>query len=103
MNEGPAAPGSGGGSAPPTAEGSRNPFGSGRFRRWWLASMVAGTGVGIQSVTVPLYIRDRVALDDRALAISAVLIASTLPGAFLALFGGAIADRIEQRRILART
>ncbi|NNL66733.1 MAG: MFS transporter [Myxococcales bacterium] len=86
-----------------TADGSRNPFESSRFRRWWLASMVAGTGIGIQSVTVPLYIRDRVAFDDRAVAISGALIASTLPGAFLALFGGTAADRIEQRRILART
>jgi len=64
---------------------------------------VAGTGIGIQTVTVPLFIRDRVALDDRAVAISAALIAQTLPGAFLALFGGAAADRIEQRHILVRS
>jgi len=65
--------------------------------------MVAGTGVGIQTVTVPLFIRDRVALDERALAISAALIAQTLPGALLALVGGAMADRLERRRILLRT
>ena len=82
---------------------SRNPFESPGFRRWWAASLVAGTGVGIQVVTVPLFIRDRVAGDDRALAISAALIAQTLPGALLALFGGAIADRVEQRRILVRS
>jgi len=81
----------------------RNPFASNHFTRWWLASMVAGTGVGIQTVTVPLFIRDRVALDERALAISAALISQTLPGALLALVGGAMADRLERRRILLRT
>jgi len=65
--------------------------------------MVAGTGVGIQAVTVPLFIRDRVALEDRALAISAALVAQTLPGALLALVGGTLADRVERRRILLRT
>jgi MFS family permease len=88
----------------PAADPSaRNPFASPGFGRWWLASLVAGTGVGIQSVTVPLFIRDRVELDARALAIAGALIAQTLPGAFLALFGGAIADRVERRRILVRT
>jgi len=65
--------------------------------------MVAGTGVGIQAVTVPLFIRDRVHLDVRALAIAAALVAQTLPGAVLALIGGTLADRVERRRILART
>jgi MFS family permease len=81
----------------------RNPFTSGRFTRWWLATLVAGTGIGIQTVTVPLFIRGRVAIDARALAISGALIAQTLPGALLTLVGGAIADRVERRRILVRT
>jgi MFS family permease len=80
---------------------SRNPFTSRRFPTWWIASMVAGTGVGIQSVTIPLFIRDRVDDETRALAIAAALVAQTLPGALLALVGGAIADRVERRRILA--
>jgi MFS family permease len=92
-----------GGVAPAAPAASRNPFDSPGFRRWWAASLVAGTGVGIQAVTVPLFIRDRVALDDRAVAISAALVAQTLPGALLALFGGAVADRVEQRRILVRS
>jgi len=87
----------------PTSLPSRNPFASRQFARWWLASMIAGTGVGIQTVTVPLFIRDRVSLDERALAISSVLIAQTMPGALLALVGGVMADRIERRRILLRT
>jgi len=89
--------------APGAAEGSRNPFSVAGFRTWWLASVVAGTGVGIQAVTVPLYIRDRVSEDQRAVAIAAALICQTLPGAVLALFGGVVADRVERRRILVRT
>jgi MFS family permease len=65
--------------------------------------MVAGSGVGIQAVTVPLFIRDRVPTDARALAIAGALIAQTLPGAALTLVGGAVADRVERRRILVRT
>ena len=82
---------------------SRNPFASAGFARWWLASLVAGTGVGIQAVTVPLFIRDRVEGDARALAIAAALIVQSLPGALLTLLGGTLADRVERRRILART
>lgn len=82
---------------------SRNPFASPRFVRWWLGSLVAGTGVGIQVVTVPLFLRDRVDGDSRAVAIAAALIAQTLPGAALALVGGAMADRVERRRILVRS
>lgn len=82
---------------------ARNPFASPRFTRWWIASMFAGTGVGIQTVTVPLFIRDRASLDARALAIAAVLVAQTLPAALLALVGGTVADRMERRRILVRT
>lgn len=81
----------------------RNPFASAKYRSWWLASVVAGSGVGIQAVTVPLFIRDRVSPDDRALAIAAALICQTLPGALLALVGGVVADRTERRRILVRT
>lgn len=65
--------------------------------------MLGGTGVGIQSVTVPLFIRDRVSAGDRALSIAAALVAQMLPGACLALVGGAVADRVENRRILFRT
>lgn len=84
-------------------EVSRNPFSVVGFRIWWLASVVAGSGVGIQAVTVPIFIRDRVSEDFRATAIAAALICQTLPGAALALVGGVVADRVERRRILVRT
>lgn len=86
-----------------TAEESRNPFSAPGYRNWWAASVVAGTGVGIQAVTVPLFIRDRVSDDARPLAIAAALICQTLPAAAFALFGGVVADRVERRRILVRS
>lgn len=82
---------------------STNPFAASGFTRWWLGSLVAGTGLGIQAVTIPLFLRDRVEGNTRALAIAGALIAQTLPGAVLALVGGAVADRVERRRILVRT
>jgi len=93
-------------SAEPAVAGAaptRNPFASPGFARWWLGSLVAGTGIGIQSVTVPLFVRDRVEPDARALAIAGALVATTLPAALLSLVGGAVADRVERRRILVRT
>ncbi|MBI2764782.1 MAG: MFS transporter [Chloroflexi bacterium] len=92
-----------GAAAPAIPHEQRNPFRVANFRRWWLASIFGGAGVGIQTVTVPLFIRDRVAEDHRALAIAAVLIAQNLPAAFFALVGGVAADRVERRRILVRT
>ncbi len=84
-------------------EETRNPFSVVGYRYWWAASVAGGTGVGIQAVTVPLFIRDRVSEDHRPLAIAAALICQTLPGAALALFGGVVADRVERRRILVRS
>jgi len=85
------------------AAGTRNPFTSPRYRQWLTASIIAAVRVGITNVTVPLFIRDRVCEDLRAIAIAAALISLTLPGALLTLVGGTFADRIERRRILVRT
>jgi MFS family permease len=84
--------------SPPTRE-SRNPFAIPDYRGWWTASLVSSLGLGIAVVAVPLFIRDRVAEEDRALAIAAALIAQSLPGALLTLAGGVIADRVDRRRI----
>jgi MFS family permease len=84
-------------------ETTRNPFATMGYRLWWAASVVAGLGVGIQTTTVPLFIKDRVSTDHRELAIAAALICQQLPGALFALIGGVVADRIERRRILVRT
>ena len=99
----PASPGRATLAAPVDHAHSRNPFASAGFPRYWAALMIAGTGLGIQTVTVPLLLRDRVALDERAAAISAALIVQHLPGALLALVGGALADRVERSRVLVTT
>jgi len=82
---------------------SRNPFASAMYQRWWAGSVLGAAGVGIANVTVPLFIRDRVDEDIRAIAIAGALISLTLPGALLTLIGGTVADRTERRRILVRT
>ena len=87
--------------APSPAPG-RNPFAFPQYRWYWLSSFLGAMGIGIQIVTVPLFIRDRVAEDDRALLIALALICQTLPSAALILLGGVAADRLERRRILMR-
>lgn len=82
--------------------GPRNPFVSRDYRAWLTASVVTALGVGIQIVTVPLFIRDRVEPDERAAVIAGALIIQTLPGVFLTLLGGVVADRIEPRLLLFR-
>ena len=76
----------------PTAEAAppagRNPFVNRDYRAWVTASVVMALGVGIQIVTVPLFIRDRVEPDERAAVIAGALIIQTLPGVFLTLLGG---------------
>lgn len=91
-----AAPGS------PAFPESRNPFRTRAYVIWWLATIFGGMGVGIQVVTVPLFVRDRVAEDDRALAISFALISVSVPLAVLLLVGGVVADRVERRKIMTR-
>ena len=86
-----------------TAGEARNPFRVRGYVIWLIASVLAGTGVGIQAVTVPLFVRDRVSDDHRALAIAAVLVCQNAPAALFALVGGVVADRVERRRILVRT
>ena len=88
----------------PTAEApeGRNPFVNRDYRAWLTASVVTALGVGIQIVTVPLFIRDRVEPDERAAVIAGALIIQTLPGVFLTLLGGVIADRVDPRLLLFR-
>jgi len=56
--------------------------------------------MGVQIVTVPTYVLDR--MDTRFFVAFAVL-CQTVPTALFTLFGGAAADRIGQRRILRTT
>ncbi len=82
--------------------GTRNPFASADYRKWWAASVLVGLGLGIQLVSVPLFVRDRVDPDYRALAFMGALLAETVPASALVLIGGVVADRVERRAILVR-
>lgn len=84
------------------AEGPRNPLSSGDYRAWLTATVAMALGVGLQIVTVPLFIRDRVGEDELAPVIAGALIIQTLPGVFLTLLGGVVADRMEPRLLLFR-
>ena len=81
---------------------SRNPFATVKYRWYWAAVVCGGMGVGIQIVTIPLFIRDRVGADHRELIIAAALIAQTVPAALLMLLGGVAADRFSRNRIMIR-
>lgn len=84
-----------------TGAESRNPFRTADYRAWWLASVTGALGTGIATVSVPLFVRDRVAEDERAAAIAAALFAQAAPSALLILVGGVVADRKDRRRVLS--
>jgi len=89
-----------GASAFPTE--SRNPFRTPAYRAYFAAVICGAMGVGIQVVTVPLFIRDRVSADNRELLIGLALICQLLPQALLILVGGVAADRLERQKIMVR-
>ena len=78
----PAVPG-----AVPGTELTRNPFRTSAYRRYFAAVVCGAMGVGIQVVTVPLFVRDRVSADNRELLIGLALICQLLPQAVLILGG----------------
>jgi MFS family permease len=92
------------GAALPSAavEESRNPFRTPAYRTYFAAVICGAMGVGIQIVTVPLFIRDRVSVDNRELLIGLALICQLLPQAVLILVGGVAADRLQRHRIITR-
>jgi MFS transporter, ENTS family, enterobactin (siderophore) exporter len=89
-------------SVPGAPEATRNPFATTAYRWYWAAVVCGAMGVGIQVVTVPLFIRDRVGGGDRELIIAMALIAQTVPAACLMLVGGVAADRLQRQRIMTR-
>ena len=66
-----------------------------RFRFLWLSRTISATGIGVSRVALVL-----LASPAGAGAVSLVLLASTLPQ-LLGPVAGAVADRVDQRRLLA--
>ena len=81
---------------------TRNPFATANYRWWWAATICGAFAVGLQWVTVPLFVVDRVSADRRELAVAGVLFAQLITSAVLMLVGGVVADRVERRSILLR-
>ncbi|MFD3453576.1 MFS transporter [Streptomyces sp. NPDC058691] len=77
--------------------GERAPAWRGGFGRLWTAAAVSRLGDGLRGAALPLL---AVGLTDSPLLISLVTAAGFLPWLFFGLLGGAVADRVDQRRAM---
>jgi MFS family permease len=85
------------GGPPPNGEGAFAPLRHTVFRWLWLASLASQMGTWVQNVgAVDLM----TVLAPTALMLALVQTATTLPGLFLALPSGALADVLDRRRLL---
>lgn len=76
------------------------PEGLGRnYARLWTASVISNLGDGIDSTALPLL---AAALTRDPLLVSGVAVAARLPWLVFALQAGAIADRVDRRRLMWR-
>ncbi|MEU9736917.1 MFS transporter [Streptomyces sp. NPDC048002] len=79
------------------AEQTRAPAWRGGFGRLWSASVLSSFGDGLRTTALPLL---AAALTDRPLLIAAVTACGFLPWIVFGLLGGAVADRVDQRRAM---
>lgn len=82
-----------------TAEtvGVRAPAWRGGFGRLWSAAVLSSFGDSLRTAALPLL---AVTLTDRPLLIAAVTACGYLPWIVFGLLGGAVADRVDQRRAM---
>ncbi|NEY30849.1 MFS transporter [Streptomyces sp. PRKS01-65] len=73
----------------------RAPAWRGGFGRLWSAAVLSGFGDALRTAALPLL---AVALTDDPLLIAAVTACGYLPWLLFGLLGGAVADRVDQRR-----
>jgi MFS family permease len=78
-----------------TRDGSR--LGAG-FNRLWTATVVSNTGDGVMAVALPLLAET---LTRQPLLFAGVTVANRLPWLLFSLHAGAIADRVDRRRLMA--
>jgi len=74
--------------------------GNPNFRLYWLGAFVSNVGTWMQSVAQGWLVYQ---LTGSALLLGAVSFAGSIPILFLSLFGGAMADRFERRRLMIVT
>lgn len=75
----------------------RAPAWRGGFGRLWSAAVVSSFGDALRTAALPLL---AVTLTDRPLLIAAVTACGYLPWLLFGLLGGAVADRVDQRRAM---
>jgi len=71
----------------------RNPV----FRKFWLGRALSNTGDGAAALALLVYVQEGTGSGS---AVSALLLAQTVPRFALGPIAGAVADRIEQRRLM---
>ncbi|HUX85524.1 MAG TPA: MFS transporter [Chloroflexota bacterium] len=74
--------------------------GNPNFRLYWLGAFVSNVGTWMQSVAQGWLVYQ---LTGSTLLLGAVSFAGSIPILFLSLFGGALADRFERRRLMIVT
>ncbi len=67
------------------------------YRRLWLGGALSGIGSGITAVAVPIQVYD---LTHSSLAVGLLGLAIGAPMILLGLFGGALADTIDRRKLV---
>ncbi|WOX08855.1 MFS transporter [Streptomyces sp. N50] len=77
--------------------GSHVPAWRGGFGRLWSAAVVSRFGDALRTAALPLL---AVSLTDRPLLIASVTACGYLPWIIFGLLGGAVADRVDQRRAM---
>ncbi|MGW1951720.1 MFS transporter [Streptomyces sp. NPDC001920] len=77
--------------------GARAPAWRGGFGRLWSAAVLSGFGDALRTAALPLL---AVTLTDQPLLIAAVTACGYLPWLLFGLLGGAVADRVDQRRAM---
>ncbi|MFD3840085.1 MFS transporter [Streptomyces sp. NPDC058642] len=79
------------------AAGVRVPAWRGGFGRLWSAAVLSSFGDALRTAALPLLAAN---LTDEPLAIAAVTACGYLPWIVFGLLGGAVADRVDQRRAM---
>lgn len=77
--------------------GTGGPAWRGGFGRLWSAAVLSGFGDALRTAALPLL---AVSLTDDPLLISSVAACGQLPWIVFGLLGGAVADRVDQRRAM---
>lgn len=83
--------------APDGTAGTDRPAWRGGFGRLWSAAVLSGFGDALRTAALPLL---AVSLTDDPLLIASVTACGHLPWILFGLLGGAVADRVDQRRAM---